>query len=333
MASQLAQTLSHYRATMPEAGSGLKQGIQNYYGVKQLKSNQALQKKQGALADIQIEEKKLDMFDKQYGPAIMASVKSPELWTKNQQAQFLPEGMSFEEGEAYTMFKLKKEAMSKQAEVEKEFLKEERKNASEVIGVFNKDAKETIEMVDKMGSLKEQAKGRGTSARAARISMIANIVRLNSPGIVQEGELQTYAGGQKPIQAVFDYLKGKGVETASLEAYYDPAGDNFDAEGAFKLGKTLAASKAGSLVNLYGDAKTRATRAGMSERAFNTNFGSSELYKKIIELHGQTQPSSPQAAQPATALPPVNNQGWKLMIDAQGNRAYVGPNGEIEEFQ
>lgn len=30
--------------------------------------------------------------------------------------------------------------------------------------------------------------------------------------------------------------------------------------------------------------------------------------------------------------PPVNDRGWQLMQDAAGNRAYVGPNGEIEEL-
>ncbi len=30
-------------------------------------------------------------------------------------------------------------------------------------------------------------------------------------------------------------------------------------------------------------------------------------------------------------IPSVNEKGFKLMVDAQGNRAFVGPNGEIEE--
>jgi hypothetical protein len=33
----------------------------------------------------------------------------------------------------------------------------------------------------------------------------------------------------------------------------------------------------------------------------------------------------------ASTPPPTNAQGWKLMEDAGGNKAYVGPNGEIEE--
>lgn len=38
-------------------------------------------------------------------------------------------------------------------------------------------------------------------------------------------------------------------------------------------------------------------------------------------------------AAPGGATPQVNAKGWRLMRDAQGNRAYVGPNGEIEEVR
>ena len=31
-------------------------------------------------------------------------------------------------------------------------------------------------------------------------------------------------------------------------------------------------------------------------------------------------------------IPHINNKGWELHEDAQGNQAYVGPNGEIEEI-
>ncbi len=42
------------------------------------------------------------------------------------------------------------------------------------------------------------------------------------------------------------------------------------------------------------------------------------------------QPQAPKAEQ---GLSPVNAKGWKLLEDAQGNKAYVGPNGEIEEVR
>jgi hypothetical protein len=35
----------------------------------------------------------------------------------------------------------------------------------------------------------------------------------------------------------------------------------------------------------------------------------------------------------ATTAAPKNDKGWALMVDAKGNKAYVGPNGEIEEVK
>ena len=43
--------------------------------------------------------------------------------------------------------------------------------------------------------------------------------------------------------------------------------------------------------------------------------------------------TTPQARRASDNAPPVNAKGWKLMTDAQGNKAYVGPKGEIEEVK
>lgn len=43
-------------------------------------------------------------------------------------------------------------------------------------------------------------------------------------------------------------------------------------------------------------------------------------------------PFLPNIGQEQT-LPVINTKGWRLMQDASGNKAYVGPNGEIEEVE
>lgn len=45
------------------------------------------------------------------------------------------------------------------------------------------------------------------------------------------------------------------------------------------------------------------------------------------------QDKSPTKANAAKLLPPVNAQGWTLHVDKNGNRAYVGPNGQIQEVK
>lgn len=59
----------------------------------------------------------------------------------------------------------------------------------------------------------------------------------------------------------------------------------------------------------------------------NTKVG--WLKKKRLEQRGGKTPKADSNLQ----APQRNQQGWGLMVDAQGNRAYVGPNGEIEEVQ
>lgn len=66
--------------------------------------------------------------------------------------------------------------------------------------------------------------------------------------------------------------------------------------------------------------------------------------KDVMTQRAMTQPVRPQGSAPrhsgtqptagnsrTQGLPPKNDKGWDLMQDADGNVAYVGPRGEIEE--
>jgi hypothetical protein len=61
--------------------------------------------------------------------------------------------------------------------------------------------------------------------------------------------------------------------------------------------------------------------------------------EQIAELSAQLSGTGAMPGAAATQSPPKNNlpsknaKGWTLMEDPQGNKAYVGPNGEIEEVQ
>ena len=57
--------------------------------------------------------------------------------------------------------------------------------------------------------------------------------------------------------------------------------------------------------------------------AADMSIASGGLYDALYEGSGKT----------VTDTPTVNSQGWGLQVDGSGNKAYVGPNGEIEEVQ
>lgn len=56
-------------------------------------------------------------------------------------------------------------------------------------------------------------------------------------------------------------------------------------------------------------------------------------YQQWVDAGRPTTPHTRKSARNTPALPSVNAQGWKLMQDASGNKAYVGPNGEVQEVQ
>jgi hypothetical protein len=48
---------------------------------------------------------------------------------------------------------------------------------------------------------------------------------------------------------------------------------------------------------------------------------------------GRAAPKASAAAPAPAQVPPTNAKGWKLHVDGKGNRAYVGPNNEVEEVR
>lgn len=63
-----------------------------------------------------------------------------------------------------------------------------------------------------------------------------------------------------------------------------------------------------------------------------------DRFRKVAEIEAGLKQVpgitvAPGAPAPAAPLPPVNAKGWALMEDGSGNKAYVGPNNEIEEVQ
>ena len=100
MASQLAQVLSGYRQTMPEAGSGLAKGLElGRMQRKRAQEQEVLQTEQD-LAKAKIAEQKLDTYMNQNGPALWAALqKGPEGFAAAQESGFVDKSMTYDEAE------------------------------------------------------------------------------------------------------------------------------------------------------------------------------------------------------------------------------------------
>jgi hypothetical protein len=100
-------------------------------------------------------------------------------------------------------------------------------------------------------------------------------------------------------------------------------------------------------VGSMSDFETKLDQAKMPSRADYNSVTSQQiqemedLAKGIIQGYSTMLPGADAAntpapsnnAPPPASLPPVNDKGFKLMRDANGNQAYVGPNGEVEEVR
>lgn len=63
------------------------------------------------------------------------------------------------------------------------------------------------------------------------------------------------------------------------------------------------------------------------------NIAPGAVRSELRQAGGASASIDGKPADGAAVLPPVNDKGWQLHEDAQGNKAYVGPKGEIEEVR
>lgn len=91
--------------------------------------------------------------------------------------------------------------------------------------------------------------------------------------------------------------------------------------------RTLLGGQLGSLRTQYVQGTSLASDPKEAMEFFDRNFLTGRTKNAL-----PTDPNDvPASLAGGAALPPANAKGWKLHEDAKGNKAYVGPNGEIEE--
>jgi len=206
--------------------------------------------------------------------------------------------------------------------IQTEFRKEERQQAKSTVNRLTSRATVINSSFDKIDALLKQ------KSRAANASVLQLIARLASPGIVTEKEAGALAGGASPMMALaamFD--KGGDEDTAKLiRRAMDPNNPtNFDTAGLLSLAKSLTASEVPFLMEELKGAKTRATTANISKIAFETNFGDTSSIDSLSRFIDTDDVSK------APDSPASGREGGVLSTDAQGNSAFVFPDGTFEE--
>lgn len=174
--------------------------------------------------------------------------------------------------------------------------------------------------------LESQAKGAGFAARAADAHRVLD--QIGKGGQVQPGMIKRAAESMP--------LVGGGLGTM---ANWTQSGDQQQVEQAQRnfvnaimrqeSGAAIGQGEFDSAAKQYfpqpGDTpQVVAQKAQNRERAISAlEAQAGPALKKVLRPGG--------TGTPANALPTKNAQGWMLHQDAAGRRAYVGPNGEIQE--
>ena len=175
--------------------------------------------------------------------------------------------------------------------VEAEFRKEERQVARTAVTNFNKRATEIRSSFGKVESILNS----GKLSRMKIASAMTSMARLLSPGIVTEQDFQNLSNAANPIAEALSIITGKGAEGAkvaeNLQRFYDPTNpDLFDKKGFLDTARNVAGAEIPALMDTFNDARDRARRAGVSEKALDTNFGQNKNFNFLTNMLEQNKP-------------------------------------------
>lgn len=153
-------------------------------------------------------------------------------------------------------------------------------------------------------------------------------------------------------------LASKDTATTGIVGGYNPlseSGQSFDASIDALRGSVTALTRVPGIGSMS-DWEGRIDQAKLPKRSQYDNVTKQKLdelealadgvisgYTDMLGPQQPAQPTDPgiktpdgthiDSTRPPASLPPVNDKGFKLMRDANGNQAYVGPNGEVEEVR
>ena len=190
-------------------------------------------------------------------------------------------------GKPKEMTSLEKE----QQKVDFEFRKEERQVAKTAVVGFNKRASEIRSSYGKIESILDGGKLNRMKIASAMTSM----ARLLSPGIVTNKDFESLSNSATPVAELLSRITGKGEQGANvaenLQRFYDPTNpDLFDKKSFLDTARNVAGAEIPALIDSFNGARDRAGRAGVSEKALDTNFGQNKNFDYLTGMLEKNKP-------------------------------------------
>ena len=270
-------------------------------------------------ADTEITDKSMEMYQ-----------QNPEAFMKNAEVAFA--------GVAPKEFKALVKSNAKMTEYQRETL--DLKREANDIRRLEKEARtednqlKRDELKFKLDERKQKSKDRRVKKRFDASAKIRQQTSLSE-------SIESFIANPDYINSMTGYRgRTPSVTTTGIEAeaYFNNIKNNLTLENLDKMTGVLSETD----IKILSTAAT-ALQAGMSAPKMKVELKKIQtvLATKSADVQAQLMGRSPQGQNPqpqqqspqAQQLPSQNQQGWGLMTDANGNKAYVGPNGEIEEVQ
>jgi len=191
---------------------------------------------------------------------------------------------------------------------------------------INKNLAAVAESYNKVMSLEA---GMRSKSRGAINAAIMNVARLISPGQVTGEDVRSLSGADTSIGKVFDWLSGKGVDTAQLMRVVDPTNpETFDVDGLLSIAQNVTAAGIPSLQAQLEDEASVADIYGASPQFRQAYLGRSKLKSEIDAIMQSVRggiPSIPSFANDQEAEAAYNAGKIKLgqTIIVGGKQAVV----------
>lgn len=175
----------------------------------------------------------------------------------------------------------------------------------------------------RLGELKQSAAGRRNGLKQAQYFR----------DLLDKGELSTGSWDSFANK----WIPGTWTKNQELNQEFNSFAERAARQALKADGETKPtdADVAGMKKAMFGVGSDEGVNLNLLDQYLTTQLQDENTLRASMGLEPLEFPERPSSKQQQAApnLPPQNDQGWQLMTDANGNKAYVGPNGEVQEVR